>query len=211
MIRNEVEAREFVLARCDQVATDRIERYLAALSEENAKQNLVSTRSLDEAWVRHLADSAQLLDHVPRGTSNWLDLGTGPGLPGMVLACMRPESHFVLVEARRRRVEWLHYVRELLALANVTIEGSRLEMVQTFHAEVITARAFAPLPRLIDLSARFSTDATLWVLPKGRSGAQELQELPDSLRKMFHVEHSATDPEAGILVGKLAKGERMQA
>ncbi|MFN2099338.1 16S rRNA (guanine(527)-N(7))-methyltransferase RsmG [Altererythrobacter sp. MF3-039] len=188
---------------------EKVESYLAALREENTHQNLVSARSLEQAWIRHLADSAQLLDHVPRETLTWLDLGTGPGLPGIILACMRPNFRFILVESRRRRVDWLHDVAQAVGLANVQIEGSRLELVSDCKVDVITARAFAPLPKLIDLSARFSTDATYWVLPKGRSAAQELHELPRSARKMFHVEQSVTDPEAGILVGKLSKSERM--
>jgi hypothetical protein len=67
-------------------------------------------------------------------------------------------------------------------------------------ARAISARAFAPLPKLLTLSAPFSTSATCYVLPKGRSAAQELQELKPSIRAMFHVKHSLTDPDAGIIV-----------
>jgi 16S rRNA (guanine527-N7)-methyltransferase len=67
---------------------------------------------------------------------------------------------------------------------------------------VICARAFAPLEKLLSLSARFSTHDTVWLLPKGRSAAQELQEQPESIRAMFHVEQSRTDPEAGIVIGQ---------
>lgn len=187
-----------------------LDAYVAALRTENARQNLVSAQSLEEVWQRHIADSAQLLDHVPRGTSPWLDLGSGPGLPGLVLAIMCPQCEFVLVESRKRRIEFLQRVSEDLELNNVRIEGSRLEQVATFPAAAITARAFAPLPRLIDLSERFSTADTCWVLPKGRSAAQELAELPRRLRPMFHMERSQTDPEAGIIVGQLA-GEKGKA
>src|SRR5690606_15077387 len=83
------------------------------------------------------------------------------------------------------------------------IIDSRLEMVPEFAASVISARAFAPMPRLLELSARFSTERTLWLLPKGRSAAQDLAQLPESTRGMFHVEQSCTDPEAGIVIGHL--------
>lgn len=212
MIETEAQARSFVAERCDADAMALLERFVAALVRENSEQNLVSRASLEQVWLRHIADSAQLLDHVPRETSGleggWMDLGTGPGLPGLVLAIMRPDVRFILVESRKRRVIWLHEVAELLGLENVQIEGRRLEQVESFRAAAITARAFAPLPKLIDLSARFSTEATHWVLPKGRKAAQELQDMPDSVRSMFHVEQSLTDPDAGIIVGRLKKAGR---
>jgi 16S rRNA (guanine527-N7)-methyltransferase len=89
-----------------------------------------------------------------------------------------------------------------LGLENCRIVGARLENVDSFPAAVIVARAFAPLGKLLRLSARFSTPATVWLLPKGRSAAQEWAGLPDGVRKMFHVEQSATDTGGGILIGQ---------
>lgn len=132
----------------------------------------------------------------------WLDLGSGAGLPGLVIAAMRPEISVVLVELRRKRIDWLNRMIDVLDLAQCRVEGRRLELVESFPAKIISARAFAPLPRLVDLSARFSTSGTHWVLPKGRSAAQEIAEMPRRFRKMFHVEQSQTDPEAGIIIGK---------
>jgi 16S rRNA (guanine527-N7)-methyltransferase len=82
------------------------------------------------------------------------------------------------------------------------VVGSRLENVETFPAGVITARAFAPLGSLLGLSARFSTQDTTWLLPKGRSAAQELSTQPPGVQAMFHVEQSRTDPAGGILLGR---------
>lgn len=208
MIRTEDEARAFVAELCDGAAIDRIERYIAALRAENVLQNLVAKPTLDIVWQRHIADSAQLLTHVSRETGLWLDLGTGAGLPGLVIAIMRPEMPVILVESRKRRVEWLNRMVEELALPACTVEGQRLESVESVPASIISARAFAPLPRLLDLSARFSTGSTTYLLPKGRSAAQELQALPKKLRAMFHVEQSLTDDEAGIIVGQLGVGAR---
>lgn len=202
MIQSEDEARAFCEARCDAAAMARIERFIALLAEENERQNLVSAASLGAVWQRHIADSLQLLDHVPRGTANWLDLGSGAGLPGMVIALAQPEVAIALVESRKKRVEWLERLKAEFALEQCTIHGARLESVESFETGVITARAFAPLGKLLSLSARFSTRSTSWLLPKGRSGAQELQQQPAAIRAMFHVEQSATDPTAGILVGK---------
>ena len=201
MIESEAEARAFVAARCDDRAMRKFERLIVLLRAENPRQNLVAARSLDEVWLRHIADSVQLLDHAGSDRSIWLDLGTGAGFPGIALAIARPDQHFHLVESRKRRVEWLASVKADLELENCTIHGARLEHVESFDADCITARAFAPLPRLLDLSARFSTKETRWILPKGRSAAQEVDALPKKRRALFHVEHSQTDAQAGIITG----------
>lgn len=172
------------------------------LAEENERQNLVSSASLDAIWQRHFADSLQLLDHVSRGTSPWLDLGSGAGFPGLALAVAQPHIETVLVESRKRRVEWLIRAASELGLDKCRVIGARLENVDSFPAGAITARAFAPLGKLLHLSARFSTRTTIWLLPKGRSAAQELAEQPGPIQAMFHVKHSRTDPEGGILVGQ---------
>jgi 16S rRNA (guanine527-N7)-methyltransferase len=202
MIADEGAARAFCADRADQAGLQRLERFAALLVGENERQNLVSAASLGMVWQRHFADSMQLLDHVPRETGPWLDLGSGAGIPGLVLACARPDISFVLVESRRRRIDWLTRASGQLGLGNCQILGNRLENVETLEAGVIVARAFAPLGKLLQLSARFSTQDTLWVLPKGRSAAQELSEQPAAVRGMFHVEQSRTDPDGGILVGR---------
>ena len=202
MIADEAEARLFCAERTDDAGLTRLERFAVLLAEENGRQNLVSAASLGSVWQRHFADSLQLLDHVPRETRGpWLDLGSGAGLPGLVVAIARPATATVLIESRKRRVEWLEQAKSEFGLENCSIVGTRLERVESFPAAVITARAFAPLGKLIYLSARFSTQATVWLLPKGRSAAQELSEQPPSVQKMFHVEQSQTDPGGGILVG----------
>jgi len=210
MIESEEEARSWLAshAECDSKAMDRIERLIEMLRAENDRQNLVARTSLDAVWRRHIVDSVQLLAHVSRGTSPWLDLGTGAGFPGLVIAALRPDCEVLLVESRARRAQWLEAVRSALDLERAHIVGSRLELVQTRKISVISARAFAPLDKLLGLSSRFSTAETLWLLPKGRSAQQELQDLR-GWRHAFHVEQSLTEPQAGIIVGQLfgRKGE----
>lgn len=209
MIGSEEQAKAFVGQRCDQLAFQRLSVLVTRLREENARQNLVSAGSLDSVWTRHIADSAQLLDHGPESADGgWLDLGTGAGFPGMVVAIMRPEMPVHLVESRKLRVEWLGALVEECGLMRCTVIGSRVESVPTAPYSVISARAFAPLDRLLKLANRFSTSDTRWLLPKGRSAAQEVAALPKSMRTMFHVEQSQTDPDAGIIVGHLAEGKR---
>jgi 16S rRNA (guanine527-N7)-methyltransferase len=203
MIETEADALEFVESRGDTASIERLRTLVAMLRDENEQQNLVSSGSLNHAWLRHIADSAQLLDLVDPQSTPWFDLGSGAGFPGLAIGAMRPGLGVVLVESRAKRIAWLRHAVDTLGLSNVAVVGRRLELVDAFPAAVITARAFAPLPRLIALARRFSTSDTLWLLPKGRSAAQEVAALPENLQRMFHVEPSRTDPEAGIVVGRL--------
>ncbi len=206
ILSSEAEARTWLesLPEWDQLARERLEQLVALLAEENARQNLVSAASLEAVWLRHLADSAQLLAHVPRETSApWLDLGTGAGFPGLVISVLRPECEVVMVESRARRVEWLERARITLALDRAAVAGTRLELLPARQFRAISARAFAPLPKLLELSAGFSTSETTWLLPKGRIARQELLDLT-GWNHMFHVEQSLTDAESGVIVGTLA-------
>lgn len=201
ILQSEDEARTFVANRCGAKAFSNLEELASRLSSANEKQNLVSRRSLNDLWLRHIADSAQLADHVPRETTPWLDLGTGAGFPGLVLAIMQPDRPFSLVESRKLRAQWLTATVEALRVQNCKVLALDVGSVSRFDAAVISARAFAPLNRLVAQSARFSTAATRWVLPKGRSAAQEVEALPAPLRSMFHVKQSVTAKEAGIVLG----------
>jgi 16S rRNA (guanine527-N7)-methyltransferase len=191
----------------DAVAMERLARLVAMLVEENERQNLVSRASLGSVWQRHIVDSAQLLD-VSRGTlpdtrGAWLDLGTGAGFPGLVIAALQPGRPVTLVDSRRLRTEWLSRAADALGLDSVQVMLARVEDMPTRAYAVISARAFAPLERLLALSARFSTPQTLWLLPKGAKARHELQELGENWRHTFHVEQSLTDSAAGVLVGQV--------
>jgi 16S rRNA (guanine527-N7)-methyltransferase len=206
MMTTEEEARAYVAGLTDDAGMARLETFAALVLEENSRQNLIAKATEPHIWQRHIADSAQLTQNVSRETFGanaggpWLDLGSGPGFPGLVISALHPNMPVVLVESRARRVEFLICAIETLGLAKCRVEGQRLERVAPFAARAISARAFAPLPKLLELSAPFSTRATTYVLPKGRSAAQELESLKPSIRAMFHVKHSLTDPEAGIIV-----------
>ncbi|NTZ43524.1 16S rRNA (guanine(527)-N(7))-methyltransferase RsmG [Altererythrobacter sp. SALINAS58] len=201
MIANEDDAREFVARRCTDQAFLTLNDYVDELRAEAFEQNLVSRSSLDQVWTRHIADSAQLLDHVSHGTRSWADLGSGAGLPGLVIAIMRPDLKVSLIESRRKRFEWLQTVCVNLELRNCQVLGRRLETIEDRHFDVISARAFAPLQKLFALAGRLADESTFWILPKGKSAADELAQLPSEAQKGFHVEQSVSDQNAGILVG----------
>tara|TARA_R110000772_G_scaffold59179_7_gene134021 strand:+ start:347 stop:964 length:618 start_codon:yes stop_codon:yes gene_type:complete len=182
---------------------EQLEAFLAMLAEEMLHQNLISKSSAEHVWDRHVVDSAQLLLHAPKGQSGkiWLDLGTGAGFPGIVIAILS-DYKVEMVESRARRSAFLESVLQKLGLTEKSLViGDRLENVESHPVDVISARAFAPLPKLLSLSHRFSTENTVWVLPKGKNAVRELKGLSPKRQKMFHVEQSLTDPEAGILVG----------
>lgn len=206
-LTDEASARGYVARWADAAAMERLERFAGILLEENQRQNLISQSSEAHLWLRHFADSAQLLEHVPRETLGmgdagpWLDLGTGAGFPGLVIAALLPQFPVVCVESRARRVEFLQSCVEAMDLPRCRVIGARLETIEPFKASVISARAFAPLGKLLRLSAPFSTKATRYVLPKGRSAAHELETQKQSIRTLFHVEHSLTDRDSGIIVG----------
>ena len=206
MIATEDEARAYVAGLTDAEGMARLEAFAALVLAENQRQNLIAKATEPHIWQRHMADSAQLLENVSRETLGanaggpWLDLGSGPGFPGLVIAILCPNMPVVLVESRSRRVEFLESAVTALDLRKCRVEGQRLERITPFAARAISARAFAPLSKLLSLSAPFSTSTTRYVLPKGRSAAQELEALKPSIRAMFHVKHSLTDPDAGIIV-----------
>lgn len=201
-IASESAARAYVSVRCTAAILAKLDRFAVALAAASREQNLVSRASLENVWQRHIADSAQLLELAPSNPSPWLDLGSGAGLPGLVIAAMRDDCEVVMVESRRLRVQWLERMIADLECRNCRVEAKDLAKVPGFPARVISARAFAPLDRLIAQSARFSTNNTMWLLPKGRSAAQEVAALPAQLRRMFHVEPSQTDAAAGIVTGQ---------
>ena len=178
----------------------RLERFAAMLVDENDRQNLIAASTIPILWVRHIADSAQLLALDRDGEGLWVDLGSGAGLPGLVVAILS-ERPMLLVESRKRRCEFLRDVVGELGLDHVEVAEAPLEKVATRPAGTISARAFAPLDKLLDLSARFSTESTRWLLPKGRNAVKELALLPPAWQRMFHVEQSRTDADSQILVG----------
>ena len=149
-------------------------------------------------WLRHIADSAQLLRFVSSPAASWADLGTGAGFPGLVVALLH-QGPITLVEERRLRADFLRRAAESLAV-EVEIVAGKAERMKSRPFDVISARAFAPLARLLDLGTVLSTTKTIWLLPKGRSAQSELEALDASWQGNFRLEPSVTDEDARIIV-----------
>lgn len=177
----------------------RLDAFAECLIAANDAQNLVSKATIPELWTRHILDSAQLLRFADKPES-WLDMGTGAGFPGLIVAALS-RAKVTMVEARPLRVEFLRRAAEILALPSSTeIICAKVERAPQNRFDVISARAFAPLGRLLSLGVPFSDASTLWVLPKGRNAASELEEQRPLWQGQFRVEPSLTDSEAGIIV-----------
>jgi 16S rRNA (guanine527-N7)-methyltransferase len=184
---------------------ERLKAYAALLREESELQNLVSASTLGMLWDRHIVDSAQLLRFEPRPGASWADIGSGAGLPGIVIACF-VDGPVTLIEPRRLRAEFLHRVCESLGLNATVVTGKADRAHGKF--DVITARALAKLTRLLEISAHLSTTNTVWALPKGRGAGAELAEAQQAWQGVFHVEPSVTDAESYIVVATGVRARR---
>ena len=178
---------------------ERLETYVGILSTESHRQNLIAPSTLEAVWERHILDSAQLLRFVPRRKASWVDIGSGAGLPGMVIALLS-EGPITLIEPRRLRADFLTAAAAELGLAErVTVLQAKAERV-TGRFDVITARAVATLDGFLTISAHLSTPETNWVLPKGRNAQSELAQAKLNWQCEARVEQSCTDVDSKILV-----------
>lgn len=174
-----------------------LRRYVQLVEEEAHRQNLVSATTLSDIWQRHIMDSAQLARFSSESGSSWVDIGSGAGLPGIVLAILQA-GPVTLAEPRRLRADFLLRVVEELNLA-ATVVCAKAERVGG-RFDVITARAVAPLDRLLGMAHHLSHPASLWVLPKGRNAKSELAEARGNWHYEVRAEPSITDPDSEILL-----------
>lgn len=200
----EDEARAWLDAHCDvsRETWDRLERYVTLLLEGMEGQNLIAASTVPHLWARHIVDSAQLLrytDHAQEGP--WVDLGSGAGLPGIVIACLT-DRPVIMIENRRKRIEFLRQVIDTIGLRHATVVGARVESTAPCPAAVISARAYAPLPLLLASATHLSDRKTIWALPKGRGAQNELEAARSAWQGVFHVEPSVTDPDSAIIVAR---------
>jgi 16S rRNA (guanine527-N7)-methyltransferase len=200
----EAEARSWIEARfgVSRETMAKLDRLETAVRTENRRQNLVSEASLPFLWSRHIADSAQLVRFAPDAAS-WIDLGSGAGFPGLVVAVLH-RGPVTLIEERRLRAEFLKRAASEMGV-EVEVIHAKAERLPPQSFDVISARAFAPLSRLLAIGARFSTTKTVWIAPRGRNAKSELDALGASWQGDFRLEPSLTEPSAAILVARRVK------
>ena len=178
---------------------ERIAHYVELLKAEAVQQNLIAPSTLDAIWERHILDSAQLLRFERSAGASWTDVGSGAGLPGMVVALM-VEGPVTLIEPRRLRANFLSETVSSLGLSNrVTVECAKVERAEG-KFDVITGRAVSALDRFLAIAEHLSKKETVWALPKGRNAQSELAQAQRNWHCEVSVEQSCTDPESQILV-----------
>ena len=177
----------------------RLKVYANLLSDWNSCHNLVSQRSLEDLWRRHFWDSAQLAPLIPADSKTLADLGSGAGFPGLVLAEMlRGQTKVTLFEATSKKCEFLKTAAQKMELP-VFVENRRMEDAAPHRFDVITARACAPLPKLLSYAQYFSGPNSVCLFLKGQNVGAELTEAHKSWRIKVRQIPSLTDPSGMIL------------
>jgi 16S rRNA (guanine527-N7)-methyltransferase len=194
----------------------RLSRYAELLKAWQARQNLVSAKTLEQVWGRHFADSAQLLALAPEAKL-WLDLGSGAGFPGLVIAILQANHasfRMHLVESTAKKCAFLAEVAVATG-APVEIHCMRIEELKskaaTLTPEIVTARALAPLPRLLELAAPWFGQGTRGLFLKGREAAREIEAAKRRHRFSYRLHPSLTSADSAIVeicaLAKRAKRE----
>ena len=175
----------------------RLEAYAELLTRWSRRINLIGRDTLADLWQRHMLDSAQLLPLVPDGAQSLIDLGSGAGFPGLVLAIL--SVHGVeLVEADSRKAAFLREAARI-SEADVAIRACRIAAVPRHAVDVITARALAPLDRLLDLAWPFIAPATICLFLKGERAEQELTAARKRWTMSMSMQPSIADPRGVVL------------
>lgn len=181
---------------------DRLEVYETLLEKWTQKINLIAPRTIKEIRVRHVLDSAQLLKHATLTPKKWLDIGSGGGLPGLVVAILLTETHptarVTLVESDLRKATFLRTVIRETALDAQVLAG-RVENIPPFDADVLSARALAPLPLLLTYVSRHLSSSGVALLHKGANWKQEVQDASEQWKFSLEAIKSETDRDAVIL------------
>jgi 16S rRNA (guanine527-N7)-methyltransferase len=175
----------------------RLEAYAALLIEWSQRINLIGRSTLADTWRRHFLDSAQLLPLIPPGTRSLVDLGSGAGFPGLVLAILGVPG-VELIEADRRKATFLREAARI-AGTQVTLRACRIEAVAPHAADVVTARGCAPLDRLLPLAERFMGPQTTCLFLKGERAEEELTVAGKAWTMTVSCHPSRSDPGGTVL------------
>jgi len=185
---------------------DDLDRFRGMLTETNAVMNLVGPDTLPDFWSRHAWDSAQLVDIEP-AAKTWADLGAGAGFPGVILAILLkddPDAHIWLIDSLGKRCRFLLTVVETLELPATVIHGRAEE--QVLDVDVVTARALAPMERLLGYAQPYMERGAQAVFLKGERAEEELREARKSWQFTHELVPSQSDPRGRLVrIGSLRR------
>ena len=176
-----------------------LERFITRLTEANAVMNLIGPDTLPDVWKRHIWDSAQLLEHAP-GAQSWADLGAGAGFPGIVLAIMlktQPKSHVWLIDSLGKRCRFLQEVVDGLSLRATVLNGRAEDNAVT--VEVVTARAVAPMEKLLGYAQPYLQRGATGLFLKGEKAEAEVAEARKVWQFKSNLSISRSDPRGRIV------------
>ena len=197
------DARSFLRRHFTVPTWEKLDAFVNMIRVWNVGVNLVAKSTLEDVWSRHILDAAQLFGFRPPGNLRWLDVGSGAGLPGMVLAIMSEadacDHEFILVEANTRRAEFLKMVVRELGM-NVSIVSLRVEQCAPVEADIVTARAVADIDKLVKLFLPHLTSGGCAILPKGRSYRREIQLASRHWKFSWQAFPSLTSTDGMIVV-----------
>lgn len=179
--------------------TEALAAYAALLRKWNPAINLVSPKTLDQLELRHIADSRALVEVSRFANDTWVDLGSGGGLPGVVVAILRPDLAVTMVESDQRKASFLRSVIRELSLGNANVVTGRIEQISGLNAANVSARALAPLPQLMAYVVQHLDHAGKAWLMKGRNWQNEVAEARRDWVFDLRTHPSTTDPDAAIL------------
>jgi len=182
--------------------TARLKTYQDLVEKWTPKINLIARSTLQDVWQRHFVDSAQLFSAAPQNAAHWVDLGSGGGFPGLIIAILGEEFGFprkvTLVESDARKAVFLRTVlRETGVRADVLV--SRIEEVEPLDADVVSARALADLTTLMGYAAQHLSEAGTAMFLKGENWRKELSEAQSKWRFEYEIDTSITHPSSVIL------------
>lgn len=185
---------------------DRLTALTTLLQKWNPAINLVAKSTLPEVWTRHIVDSSQLYRLAPAEVGHWADLGSGGGFPGLVIAILSAEldaqRRITLVESDQRKATFLRQAVREFGLTQATVLSERIESIPPLSANVLSARALAPLPQLCDFARRHLSPTGVALFPKGVQHQEEIAQAGREWHFDLTVFPSETDPSAVVLAIK---------
>lgn len=174
----------------------KLEVYVEILVKWNKSINLVSSNTLESVWLRHIEDSLQI-SGLGLQAGQWLDLGSGGGLPGLIIAASSPDIHVTMIESDQRKCAFIAAAADAMGL-NVSIECRRIEESTTRTYDIVSARALAPLSNLLELALPYRHEKTVCVFPKGTKAKEEMKAALQNWNVIYDTVQSITDPSASI-------------
>ena len=187
--------------------SERLDTIILTLDAWRKRSNLIGPREWPQIWSRHVADSYQILPHISE-TANCVDLGSGAGFPGLVISAARPKGHVTMMESVGKKCAFLRAAIDAAGL-NASVYQGRIEAAPQSDADIVTARAFAPLPKLLEYAWPWMKNGAMGVFLKGERWNEELTDARQSWNFAYEAIPSRTGGSGVILiVRELERGRR---